>query len=81
MIKSLLFFGWILPGLVLIGGWAIIDLYRVLYGSEKHISWKDKRAFPTLLGIMVSFIPLFNIGMLIGSISTMCNKEKRKKYL
>ncbi len=72
---------WIVPGILLLSIWAAVDLYRVTRGSEKEISWTEKRAFPTVLGTVFSFIPVFNIILLVGSIIELIDPENRKRYL
>lgn len=72
---------WIVPGILLLSIWTAVDLYRVTRGSEKEISWAEKRAFPTVLGIVISFIPVFNIILLIGSIIELIDPKNRERYL
>lgn len=81
MIRTILFWGWFIPGLTILGLWAGIDLYRKVWGSEKNISWVNKNILPNFMSVVFSFIPLFNIALLIGTIRLLLIKEERKKYL
>ena len=77
----ILFWGWFIPGLVVLMLWSFIDLYRKIWGSEKEISWVNKRIFPNFLTVVFAFIPILNIILSVGSITILLKKEERKKYL
>lgn len=83
MISSFLLNLWIIPGILLILYWVCIGIYRTVWGSEKESSIKEKirTVFPTFWCIIFAIIPIVNLVLLVGSISTLFVAEERRKYL
>lgn len=73
---------WLLPGLLLLVFWFLVDLYRVILGSGKNLSagQKLKTLFPTLWTICFAAMPIFNIILLITSIIKILGSS-RASYL
>jgi hypothetical protein len=83
MISSILFNLWIIPGILLILYWICIGIYRTVWGSEKESSMETKirTIFPTFWCIIFASIPILNLVLLVGSISTLFIAEERRKYI
>lgn len=73
---------WLLPGLLLLVFWFLVDLYRVILGSGKNLpaEQKLKILFPTLWTICFAAMPIFNIILLITSVIKILGSS-RASYL
>ena len=83
MISTILFNLWIIPGILLILYWTCMGIYRTVWGSEKESSVENKirTIFPTMWCIIFAIIPIMNLVLLVGSISTLFIAEERRKYI
>lgn len=80
--KTIILLVWLVPWILLIGFWLLVDLYSILWGSDKDLLWcyKLQKVIPSFSAIIVSGIPIFNLVLFLMSLIMFFGPDK-KKYL
>ena len=78
--NNLILTAWLIPYILLILFWTIINLYRIIRGSGKVLSRKEKAniLMPTPWCIIFALVPVVNILAFIICCVMICFEENRR---